>query len=201
MLPLSAFLFLVLNLLPSSPTLRLHHHAPAGCFAVAAAADAENRAPASLRAGGRALAGNSGSLTPPTGPQPAQGFNAMKPPGGPTAPNAAIDPSSFSALVWGNSLNNSTNTNTNTSATMTPQQQQQQQQQPASPAAAPATTNDNNPGAHTNGGGNDDPRYMIHLMQVNSSSWRDPAGVTFYQAEVRCLTYCCWCCRLRCVDD
>jgi hypothetical protein len=170
MLPLSAFVVLVLNLAPT-----VHHFAPtaAGYFAVAAAADAPAPAPASLRAGGRALAGNTNPLTPPTIPQPAQGSIATKPP---TASNnnnnnnnAGNDPS-FASLVWGNSNQQTPASTSNATTTVTP------------------ATNANNqaPATHANGGGgSDDAKDMIHLMQVNTSSWRDPAGVTFYQAEVR----------------
>jgi hypothetical protein len=143
MLTTSAFLFLVLNLVPS-PTLR-SPHAPTACFAVAAAHDA----PSSLR----------GLLT----------INANNPNGN----NNANNPS-FASLIWGNNqqqnATNAINANNATNANNAAGQ--------ATPAHASATTTDN-----TNSK-NDDARHMIHLELINSSSWRDPAGVTFYQAEV-----------------
>lgn len=131
MLTASAFLFLVLNLIPS-PTLR-SLHTPTACFAVAAAVDA----PTSLRG--------------------LQNINANN-------PNNANNPS-FASLVWGNNQQqNATNAN-NAAGQATPVH------------ASTTTTTDN-----TNGN-NDDARDIIHLEMVNSSSWRDPAGVTFYEAE------------------
>lgn len=81
---------------------------------------------------------------------------------------------SFASLVWGNSLqqNNTTNAandNANNANQTTLGLQQQHQ----------------DPNSHNANNNNDDACYMIHLEMVNSSTWRDPSGTTFYQAEVR----------------
>lgn len=95
--------------------------------------------------------------------QPAQGSVLSKPPSG------KGDPTSFAALVWGN--NSTTTPNTSNAPTANQLGTGLQYQQPQQ-----GTAKDD---------GSDDARYMIHLRQVNSSSWRDPSGVTFYQAEYR----------------
>lgn len=162
MLPLSVLFVLVLNLVPS-PTLRLLHHTPAARFAVAGAA-----APASTTGSLRAKARSLQSPTIPSVSQVAQPYvpPVAQAPAGSTAPKAPTVPAanqpSFASLVWGNNMQN---------ITMDSPQQQ------------PTTE------AHTNG---DDARWMVHLMQVNSSTWRDPEGKTYHHAEVspiECLVF------------
>lgn len=78
------------------------------------------------------------------------------------ASNANNANPSFASLVWGNNTiaNNSNNAGQATTAH-------------APPSATTTTDSENN-----------DARHKIHLEMVNSSSWQDPASVTFYQAEV-----------------